>query len=182
MSRNAAAPRDSAANSVTLPAEVKAAAPFVIADATIRSANAAIAASSQGEGSVRRARRRSAASTAVASSATSAGPTETVVSATPKSTFGRSRERSRHSTTVTRKTEKERSLAGRRSAPESGLGIGRDYDRRRGPVRGAPVDAHAHRISHRNLAAGRWRPCDARAGLRAVSGRARTLRPGRDDG
>ena len=74
---------------------------------------------------------------------------------------------------MTRKTKKERSLAGRRSARESGLGIGRDYDRRRGPVRGAPVDAHAHRFPHRHLAAGRRRPRDPRAGLRALPRRAR---------
>ena len=101
---------------------------------------------------------------------------------TPTSTLGRSRARSRHSTTVTRKTEKERSLAGRRSALKAGWASGETMIGAVGPVRGAPVDAHAHRLPHRNLAAGRRRPCDARAGLRAVPRRARPPRPRRHDG
>ena len=71
-----------------MPAAVDRVRPFGSAEATIRSANTAAAASSHGEGSVRRARSRSTASTAVASSATSAGPTETVVPPAPKSTLG----------------------------------------------------------------------------------------------
>ena len=87
---------------------------------------------------------------------------------------------------MTRKMEKEGSPADRLTALGSWLGMKSDYDRRRSPVRGAPVwersNAHAHRLSDWNLAAGRGRSRDARARLLALPRRPRPCGPCRHDG
>ena len=89
----------------------------------MRSAKAPEESTSPRDGSVRRARRRQAASSAVAASARSTGPIETSAPPTATSTLGRSRARRSERTTAARKTRNERSRAGTRGR----LGIGRNY-------------------------------------------------------